>query len=284
MADYMHASLTLPTWATAHPAVARAIDAEGPAVVTDLEDGTTVLEVEHAAYGQLDTLEPCLKKHGIAFDAHGDGRYEFNAENRYFRPAEPGVPAVDSTVYTAAFNDEPMIPLSQLERLQRQNGRLTLKGVRTFLGLPTESLAAWAGRHGPSDAETRLMIDNVAVVLEDIGEGWHGDYDPDDPDDEPLYRFSVYVQVDPESGAPLTAAQARSGVDATWEAVEDASYCTQLPCSVSPALRIRATAYLLEAFHDVLATSPTTSVKKLGERLSWIKPTDFPATPLDGAA
>jgi hypothetical protein len=284
MADYMPASLTLPTWAIAHPAVATAIQTEGPDSAVPLPDGTSRLDWESAPYGQLATLESCLKRYGIAFDAHGDGRYDYNAENRYFRPAEPGIPALDSAVYTSAFNDEPMIPLSQLARVQRENGRLTLKGVRAFLGLPTESLAAWAGRHGPSDAETRLMIDNVAVVLEDIGEGRDGDYNADDPTDEAFYRFTVFVQVDPESGKPLRADQARSEVDATWDAVDGASYCTQLPCSVSHALRIRATAYLLEEFYDVLATFPTTSVKKLGERLSWIKPADFPETPLDGAA
>lgn len=36
----------------------------------------------------------------------------------------------------------------------------------------------------------------VKVVIEWIGEGIDGDYDEEDPDDEPLCRFSVYRRYD----------------------------------------------------------------------------------------
>lgn len=55
----------------------------------------------------------------------------------------------------------------------------------------------------------------IKVEWEHIGEGWSGDYNPDDPNDEPLLRFTVYIRgVWPEF---------------EWEQLEDASYCTQMP-------------------------------------------------------
>lgn len=284
MSDYMAATVTLPTWALALPAIADAIAAEDPDAVRAHTDGTTELSVESAAYGCLAVLKACLKRYGIAFDAHGDGRYEYDAVNRYFRPAEPGHPGVDSTVIASAWNNQPLVPLADLVRLQRATGRLSLRRIRSAMGLPPDSLAAWAAQHGPGLTETRLVRDNVAVALEDIGEGWDGDYRPDDPRDESLYRFTAYIQVDPGTGDPVDAGHAQPGDVAVWVPVPDASYCTQLPCTISDTIRIQATATLLDAFWDVLATHPAHSVKKLGEQLSWIAPGDFPETPGEGGA
>lgn len=49
----------------------------------------------------------------------------------------------------------------------------------------------------------------VKVEWDYIGEGWYGDFDPTDPTDEPLLRFTVLTR---ENG--------------DWEYAEDASYCT----------------------------------------------------------
>jgi len=44
--------------------------------------------------------------------------------------------------------------------------------------------------------ETMAVMDpkkpDVRVELEWIGEGYEGDYDPEDPEDVPLLRFTVY--------------------------------------------------------------------------------------------
>lgn len=50
---------------------------------------------------------------------------------------------------------------------------------------------------------------NIKVEWEYIGEGWYGDFDPTDPTDEPLLRFSVQTLEEGE-----------------WEYAHDASYCT----------------------------------------------------------
>ena len=44
------------------------------------------------------------------------------------------------------------------------------------------------------------------------GEGYSGDYNPEDPEDVPLLRFTVMRVTD----------------NATWECVEDGSYCTEI--------------------------------------------------------
>ena len=98
-----------------------------------------------------------------------------------------------------------------------------------------------------------LIKDNVRVDLCYIEEGINGNYNPDDPDDIPLLRFDVYVMVDNE-----------------WEPVDDASYCTMLPLTISMRQEALALSYLMEFFYSVLHYDPTANVKKLGERLSWI--------------
>lgn len=98
----------------------------------------------------------------------------------------------------------------------------------------------------------------VRVCWEDIGEGICGDYDPDDPDDIPLLRFYVDIFR-----------------DGKWEEVEDASYCTQMPVTTPKPTLDRALRFLHAEYKDALSGYPYTSVKKLGERLSWISPDQF---------
>lgn len=105
---------------------------------------------------------------------------------------------------------------------------------------------------GVFESDDRLVRGDVAVEWEYIGEGWGGDYDEADPQDEPLLRF--YVQ--------------RRTPDGEWADVEDASYCTQMPATATPAQRRRGLEILMERFYDDVVAGK--SVKKLGEEMSWI--------------
>lgn len=98
----------------------------------------------------------------------------------------------------------------------------------------------------------------VRVCWDDIGEGICGDYNPDDPDDIPLLRFYVDIFRDGQ-----------------WEEVEDASYCTLMPVTTPKPILDRALRYLHAEYKDALSDYPYSSVKKLGERLSWISPDQF---------
>lgn len=106
-----------------------------------------------------------------------------------------------------------------------------------------------------------MSIENNLVKVEwyNADEGWSGDYDPDDPNDENLLRFDVY----------------RRGPDGEWEEVEDASYCTQMPASTCKEVLQRALRMLLKEYTNALSSNPNCSVKKLGESLSWICPGMF---------
>ena len=97
---------------------------------------------------------------------------------------------------------------------------------------------------------------NVAVELEDIGEGVSGDYNEHDPGDIPLLRFTVLVK------------SADTHLDYDWVPVEDASYCTQLSATLPPEQIKAAEELLLDWVYDDVSAG--NSVKKLCEALSWI--------------
>lgn len=77
--------------------------------------------------------------------------------------------------------------------------------------------------------------DNVAVSLSFINEGFDGDYDPENPEDEPLLRFCVYVMAKPEQA------------EEHWDRVSDYAdendrfaytsshfgYCTFVPATIT---------------------------------------------------
>ncbi len=99
---------------------------------------------------------------------------------------------------------------------------------------------------------------NVMVEWENLDEGICGDYDPDDPNDVNLLRFSVYF-----------------GNGSCWEPVDDASYCTEMPADTDIEILNKAVHFLAKEYGEVLNDDPLASVKKLGEALSWIAPDWF---------
>lgn len=100
--------------------------------------------------------------------------------------------------------------------------------------------------------------DLIRVEWYNADEGVCGDYNPDDPDDVNLLRFDVYIK--------------RNG---SWEAVDDASYCTCMPADTSPEILRAALRMLLKEYTNALRSDPEYSVKKLGETMSWMSPNWF---------
>lgn len=95
-----------------------------------------------------------------------------------------------------------------------------------------------------------LTDDDVRVEIECIGEGWSGDYDSDDPDDAPLLRFTVLHLV-----------------DETWQAVDDASYCTGVSDTEDQEREARMARIIMREVAD--AVRGNMSIKRLCEELSW---------------
>lgn len=111
-----------------------------------------------------------------------------------------------------------------------------------------------------TDCEILMEASDKMVKVEwvDMGEGLYGDFDPDDIEDINLLRFDVYI---------------RKGKD--WVAVEDASYCTKMPVDTDTDVLRAALLRIFREYKDALKDYPYTSVKKLGERLSWMGPDDL---------
>ena len=122
--------------------------------------------------------------------------------------------------------------------------------------------------------DLELIEGNVKVCLENIGEGACGSYDPEDPDDEPLLRFSVFgnrTAIEKELGRDaFDHAWEGFGCDEEWVALADASYCTNIPATLPEADLRALLALLMEEVKGPVCDG--NSIKKLCERLSWISP------------
>lgn len=89
------------------------------------------------------------------------------------------------------------------------------------------------------------------VEWSELGEGIDGDYQPDDAEDVELLRFDVSRKVGD-----------------SWEAIDDASYCTQVPVSATPDQRMKGLQLIMDEVYEW--ASQGYSIKKVCERLSWI--------------
>jgi hypothetical protein len=98
-----------------------------------------------------------------------------------------------------------------------------------------------------------LIRDRVMVSWVELGEGWSGDWNPNDPDDEELLRFDVYWKDD----------------DGEWDVPQDCSYCTAFPASATPEQREKGLALIMDAVYDAMVAQQGYEVGIL-ERMSWI--------------
>ena len=109
--------------------------------------------------------------------------------------------------------------------------------------------------------EIEVRRGDLMAVWEYIGEGMSGDYNPDDPDDVELLRFSV------------SKFHPQTEIGGQWIQLDDCSYCTQMPIDTDEAILRRALEVILDA------ADTDASPKKEMEGLSWMKPEDFPPRP-----
>ena len=95
----------------------------------------------------------------------------------------------------------------------------------------------------------------VRVTVEFIGEGLSGDWNPDDPNDQPLLRFSV-----------------EDGLSGEWEAVRRGSYCTQIPATTPRRLIIETAGYIWSKVAPFIWRRE--GIKQICEELSWLEVVD----------
>ena len=92
--------------------------------------------------------------------------------------------------------------------------------------------------------DLEMIRGNIKLVWEHLGEGQEGDYDPTDPTDQPLLRFSIFW---------------RENESAEWEELGDSSYCTGLVTN-TPETKLKAYG------EKILESLPTTQDKPIGYR------------------
>jgi len=160
------------------------------------------------------------------------------------------------------FNDKNHVPAVRINISYDEEAPSECLSIRIYTTetlFEAQKLVAFAARKYGIEAfdESKVSLTRfpVKVELESIGEGYHGDYNPNDPHDEMLLRFYTSV--------------CREGV---WEEKEDASYCTQLPIHLSVSDQKKALQLLLNAFYPELKDDIDVSIKKVAEKMSWLSP------------
>lgn len=121
--------------------------------------------------------------------------------------------------------------------------------------------------------EFEIVKGDVMIVLEDLGEGWDGDYNEEDPLDEPLLRFSCYVRGDLlrryQDQAPYDVEEDQSWLpNGEWSPLSNSSYCTQLNAEMEPHLKRHALEMLMGMLYDPI---DSLRPKKACEEASWIE-------------
>ena len=108
------------------------------------------------------------------------------------------------------------------------------------------------------DGILELVRDNVKVEWVNLGEGWDGDYDPDDPEDTNLLRFDV---------------SCRDSINDEWSEVDDGSYCTQMPANTPSKILMLALVEIMDLiYNDIMSVGRS---KRICEKMSWLCPEDF---------
>jgi hypothetical protein len=102
------------------------------------------------------------------------------------------------------------------------------------------------------------------VVLEYIGEGVSGDYDDEDPEDQPLLRYTLFRKNDGNKDIGNVA----EDVGMEWCTVTDGSYCTNLSIYDDRNKLVQLANYILIQVTDGLTSCKRE--KRLYEQLSHI--------------
>lgn len=111
---------------------------------------------------------------------------------------------------------------------------------------------ATADSYEGSAPELSLTRGNVQVSWVSLGESLlGGDFDPAEPGDVEVLRFDVYEKIGGE-----------------WEAVDDASYCTQVPVDTDTELLKQHLLQIMNTVYDRVMRGE--SIKKICESLSWL--------------
>jgi hypothetical protein len=113
--------------------------------------------------------------------------------------------------------------------------------------------------HLEEEAEECIVKGDLKVAFMNIGEGWSGDYDPSDPEDNNLLR--VYISLrGGEAGYP------------EWDEVEDGSICTSLPVETAPETRRRILEIVFAQAEVAVSREEKRISRHVMDELSYVNP------------
>lgn len=99
-----------------------------------------------------------------------------------------------------------------------------------------------------------LIENDLRIEFEDCGEGWDGDYNPDDPEDTALLRFYVSERTTDAEGG--------------FSEIEDASYCTQIAVDAPEDKQRELLRTIMDEVRPVYESGE--SIKRICETMSWL--------------
>lgn len=102
------------------------------------------------------------------------------------------------------------------------------------------------------DGSVLAQRDPFRIEISYAGEGLSGDYEPSDPDDRPLLRFTI----------------SRLASDGEWDTDDDASFCSSLSARLSREKIEHAAGLALDFLQR--NDSAGKSLRRLGGELSWM--------------
>lgn len=112
----------------------------------------------------------------------------------------------------------------------------------------------WSAAEG--NDENSVTRGDVRIVWSRLGEGYNGDYNPNDPQDQELLRFDLWVKY-----------------EGRWEMAEGGSYCTLVPVTATPAQRFDLLLVLMDKLYDAVVKGEyyrDIADRMSGMRLEWL--------------
>ena len=204
----------------------------------------------------LETIAPYITKGCLNYSDEDDHIWRF-----VFDPATKSWNEEDAKISygMSDYSDEQLV-----EELKKRGYLVSKETVseseNTKSSAPKESDGVTVYKGLNPDTPVSIRNDKLRVDWTNLGEGVSGDYNPEDPEDINLLRFDIYAKRD----------------NSDWEEVDDASYCTNVPADTDPDELERLLRVIFDRYNDVIDDyiNNGTSVKKLGEELSWIAPNE----------
>lgn len=114
-------------------------------------------------------------------------------------------------------------------------------------------------KHEKADAcEWGLEHDNIRIEWVRLGEGYGGDYNPDDPEDEELLRFDLTVRDE----------------DGEWPLEANESRCTLFPVNSDEVYLKGGLRWMLNRFLSREARHPMAGLRNAADLMSYVTPNE----------